>query len=206
MCRQPPIFRSSARPVQNRMVQKDEEVEIAVVDRSRWSDLEQLFESRGGPKSCWCMVWRTMPERPQRSDGPSRKRAMKGRVQSGQPVGLLAYLDGAPAGWCSVAPRPTYKQLGGLTYEGVSEDAVWSIVCFFVTRAARGNGIFERLLTEAITHAQASGAAVVESYPVDPDSPSYRFMGLVSSFEAFGFEEVGRAGSRRHVMSLRTGR
>jgi GNAT superfamily N-acetyltransferase len=88
----------------------------------------------------------------------------------------------------------------------VPDEDIWSIVCFFVKRHARGKGIFKRLLTAAISHAQANGATVVEGYPVDPDSPSYRFMGFVSSFEALGFEEVGKAGSRRHVMSLRINR
>ena len=46
------------------------------------------------------------------------------------------------------------------------------------------------------------GAAVVEAYPVEPDSSSYRFMGLVGTFEAIGFIPVGRAGTRRHVMRL----
>jgi hypothetical protein len=41
---------------------------------------------------------------------------------------------------------------------------------------------------------------VIEAYPVDPDSPSYRFMGFVGVFAAAKFEEVGRAGRRRHVM------
>ena len=29
----------------------EDDVEIAVVDEGRWPDLEQLFQSRGGPKS-----------------------------------------------------------------------------------------------------------------------------------------------------------
>jgi hypothetical protein len=181
----------------------DNDVEIVAVDKGRWPDLEQLFESRGGPKSCWCMIWRDMPESPQRTDGPSRKRALKTRVQAGQQVGLLANRDGEPSAWCSVAPRPTYKRLGGIAYDGVPEEAVWSIVCFFVKRMARNKGMFERLLVDAIAHARARGAAVMEAYPVDPDSPSYRFMGFVSQFQARGFKEVGRAGSRRHVLSLR---
>ena len=147
---------------------QQDDVEVAVVDESRWPDLEQLFESRGGPKSCWCMVWRDMPELPQRSDGPSRKRALKSRVQSGQQVGLLAYLGGEPTAWCSIAPRHTYRRLGGATYEGVPERAVWSIVCFFVKRAARGSGIFERLLADAVAHARASGAPIIEGYPAPP--------------------------------------
>ena len=31
------------------------------VDAGRWPDFERLFESRGGPKACWCMVWRATP-------------------------------------------------------------------------------------------------------------------------------------------------
>jgi hypothetical protein len=44
---------------------------------------------------------------------------------------------------------------------------------------------------------------VVEAYPVDADSPSYRFMGFVPVFAEAGFAEVGREGKRRHVMRLR---
>ena len=39
----------------------DDEIEFHEVDRGRWSDLEGLFDSTGGPKYCWCMVWRNMP-------------------------------------------------------------------------------------------------------------------------------------------------
>lgn len=60
----------------------------------------------------------------------------------------------------------------------------------------------KQFLGAAIAHAKSRGASIVEAYPVDPDSPSYRFMGFVPAFEQAGFEEVGRAGSRRHVMRL----
>jgi hypothetical protein len=59
-----------------------------------------------------------------------------------------------------------------------------------------------QLLAAAIAHAKAKGASIVEAYPVDPDSPSYRFMGFVPTFREAGFEEVGRAGTRRHVVRL----
>ena len=73
-----------------------------------------------------------------------------------------------------------------------------------VARKARGIGVMTHLLGSAIIHARRRGAAVVvEAYPVDPDSPSYRFMGFVPTFEALGFEEVGRAGTRRHIMRLK---
>ena len=55
---------------------------------------------------------------------------------------------------------------------------------------------------DATGRADSSGAGIpVIEFPVDPDSPSYRFMGFVRFFEAAGFREVGRAGSRRHVIN-----
>lgn len=39
--------------------------------------------------------------------------------------------------WCSVAPRPTLRPLGGPEADKRDEDSVWSLVCFFVTRRFR---------------------------------------------------------------------
>ncbi len=164
--------------------------------------MQRLFESRGGPKNCWCMVWRATPEEARHPDGASRKAAMARRIDAGVPVGLLGYLDGEPVAWCSIAPRDTYRPLGGIEAAPGGRERVWSIVCFFVKRDLRGAGVTARLIQAAVAHARANGATVIEAYPVDPDSPSYRFMGFVSSFAAAGFREVGRAGSRRHVMRL----
>jgi GNAT superfamily N-acetyltransferase len=72
-------------------------------------------------------------------------------------------------------------------------------------KACRGHGLMTNLLTSAIAHARQRGAAILAAYPVDPDSPSYRFMGFVPTFEAHGFTEVGRAGTRRHVLRLNLG-
>ncbi len=172
------------------------------VGRERWADLERLFESRGGPKACWCMVWRATPPERRRTDGASRKAALRRRVQAGVPVGLLGYLDGEPVAWCSIAPRPTYRPLGGPSLPGEAPERVWSLVCFFVPRRLRGQGIMKRLIEAAVAHARRKGATVVEAYPVDPASPSYRFMGFTAAFAAAGFREVGTAGIRRHVMRL----
>ncbi len=50
-------------------------VSTATVD-----DLTSLFEARGGPKHCWCMLWRSMP-----SADPSRQAAVKSVVRPGTP-------------------------------------------------------------------------------------------------------------------------
>jgi hypothetical protein len=170
------------------------------VDGTGWRDLEQLFEAPGGPKHCWCMVWRPMPKGASRPDKRAKKAALKGCVERGVPIGVLGYLDGEPAAWCSIAPRETYRNLGGLDDKPDKPERVWSVVCFFVPRRLRGQDVMKQLIEAA--HAQGKGATVVEAYPVDPDAPSYRLMGFTATFAAAGFREVGRAGTRRHVMRL----
>lgn len=64
-------------------------------------------------------------------------------------------------------------------------------------------GLTARLLEAAIDQARRKGATLIEAYPVDPNLPSYRFMGFVGAFKKAGFVEVGRAGTRRHVMRLK---
>ena len=169
------------------------------VDEARWPDFEALFESPGGPKYCWCMAWRARgPET--KLPGPERKACLRRRVRDGVPVGLLGYLAGRPVAWCSIAPRSTYRGLDTIAPPEGREEAVWSIACFYARREVRRQGLTRRMIEAALEHAGARGAKIVEAYPVDPDSPSYRFMGFVGTFEAVGFRHVGTAGSRRHVM------
>ncbi|MBI5715668.1 MAG: GNAT family N-acetyltransferase [Chloroflexi bacterium] len=170
------------------------------VTADTWTDFERLFECRGSPKACWCMVWRATPEEAKHKDGASRKAAIAKRITSGTIVGLLGYLDEEPVVWCSVAPRSTYRRL---VDDGSSDEGVWSIACFFVVRRLRRRGITQRIIAAAVNFAKSRGASIVEAYPVDPESPSYRFMGFIPTFEASGFQEVGRAGTRRHIFRLR---
>jgi RimJ/RimL family protein N-acetyltransferase len=170
------------------------------VSRANRADFATLFESRGGPKSCWCMVWRATPAEAKRTDGKSRRAAMQARIDDRVPVGILAYHQDAPVAWCSIAPRDTYRPLGGLDEDAGQQ--IWSLVCFFIKRQFRGRGLMHKLIGAAIEHAARGGATVVEAYPVDANSPSYRFMGFVDVFHESGFKEVGTAGRRRHVMQL----
>lgn len=165
-----------------------------------WPDFEALFESKGAPSYCWCMAWRATKEEKTDSSNASRKRAMKSRVDNNTPIGLLGYLDKEAVAWCSVAPSTTYQRLR--KDEEPSND-VWSIVCFFIRREYRGQNLTKVLLEAAVRHAKKRGAKIVEAYPVDPDSPSYRYMGFVPMFKEAGFHEVAKAGTRRHVVRRR---
>ena len=180
-----------------------DEIVFREVNRETWPDFASLFESRGGPKSCWCMVWRATAAEAKRPDGTNRRAAMKSRIDAGVPVGILGYRQGTAIAWCSIAPRPTYRPLGGM--EDAAHEAVWSLACFFIKREFRKQGLVDQVLRAAVEHAARDGATIVEAYPVDADSPSYRFMGFVETFGKAGFQEVGRAGRRRHVMRLAIG-
>lgn len=174
-------------------------LEFHPVTTDRWADFELLFESRGGPHYCWCMAWRINTHKKTMPGKAGKKASICDLVHRGVPIGLLAYRDTQPIAWCSIAPRDTYRALGG---DGTI-DGVWSLVCFFIKRPFRNKGVTSQLIGAAVQYARSNGARYIEAYPVAPDSPSYRFMGFVSTFEKAGFQFVKRAGARRNVMILK---
>lgn len=171
-------------------------LEIRPVGQGNWHDLEVLFESRGGPHYCWCMAWRKNELKKSLPGKPGKKESLKRRVDQGTPVGLVGYVEEEAVAWCSVAPRETYRKLGGDETLG----DVWSVVCFFVKRPFRNRGFTSDLIDAALAYAKENGAVHLESFPVDPGSSTYRFMGLRPAFEDKGFEYVRPVGTRRHLM------
>jgi len=170
------------------------------VTTANQADFEALFNAPGGPKYCWCMVWRGSPAEKKEKGGAAKHTQIIKRIEADTPIGLLAYEDGAPCAWVSIAPRVTHIKLGGP--EAESGEKIWSLTCMYVPRKRRGQGLAHQLIAAAITHARQQGATIVEAYPVKPDSPSYKFMGTLPAFEAAGFIHVQPAGTRRHVMRL----
>jgi GNAT superfamily N-acetyltransferase len=170
------------------------------VTKSTRDDFVALFESPSAPKYCWCMAWRADKEE-RKAPGPKRKPMMMKRIAEGVPVGILGYDKGKPVAWVSIAPKETYRNgLGGPETE--DGDKIWSLVCMFLKKDHRGGGIAHQLIDAAVKQAKKRGATMVEAYPVDPDSPSYRYMGFVPAYVEAGFKRVGSEGSRRHVVRL----
>jgi GNAT superfamily N-acetyltransferase len=186
-------------------------VEVHPVTPERWRDLERLFGERGACGGCWCMWWRLSRPEFERSKGAGNKRALEALVESGKVPGLLAYVDGEPAGWCALGPRESYPRLvRSRILKPVDEEPVWSVVCFFVDRPHRRRGMTVRLLRAAADHARERGASILEGYPVDPKGPelpdAFVWTGLAAAFRAAGFEEVARRSETRPVMRLALGR
>lgn len=163
-------------------------------------DFIEVFDGRGGPRHCWCMVWRATKEELKDNSGPSRRKQMLGRIDARTPVGLVAYAEGEPVAWVSIAPKGTFRGLGGPETE--AGEKIWSLTCMYMRSRFRGTGAGHQLIAAAISRAKRAGATILEAYPVAPDSPSYRFMGFIPAFKTAGFKEIERAGTRRHVMRL----
>lgn len=179
-------------------------VEVHPLTPARWADLEKLFGPNGGYGGCWCMYFRMRSSENARAKASERRAAMKALVSSGPPPGLIAYVNGEPAGWVSVDARERFTMLKySRMYKPVDEEPVWTIVCFVVGRSHRRQGLMGHLLQGAIDYARDKGAGILEAYPVEsPESlKGYAgYTGIRSVFERAGFEEVARLANGRPVM------
>ena len=125
--------------------------------------------------------------------------------------GLVAYLDGEPAGWCAVEPRNHYARLLRNTrvpWDGRVEDkadgSVWAVTCFVTRTGFRRRGIARALARAAVDFARESGARAVEGYPMTTKMviSGELHPGTRSMFAAAGYAEVSHPTLRRVVMRI----
>lgn len=171
------------------------------VTQERLADLAHFSERHGKFRYCSCMRWRLTSTDYKHSTKESRVAALDDLVCHGTPVGVLAYQDGEPVGWCSVAPRETYAALERFRALPRLDDApVWSAVCFFVDSSVRRSGVTLGLLCAAVDYAVSQGATIIEGYPVEPGPHLYSYMGSPATFLRAGFQNVTPPGQARLVM------
>jgi len=180
-------------------------LEVHLLTPERWEHLERLFGPRGACGGCWCMWWRLTAKEFERQKGEENRRAMKRKVKSGEVPGLLAYHDGEPVGWCSVAPREAYPRLErSRVLKRVDDQPVWSVVCFYVAKQYRRRGVTRELLEASIDYVRDRGGTILEGYPTEPKSERapdlFLYHGIPSVFAEAGFVEVARRSERRPIM------
>ena len=173
----------------------------------RFDDFRAVVGPKTGINGCWCMAYRNSG-----LDAEGRIAYMRQECSAEPGPGVLAYVDDEPAGWCSVAPRSTYRRLmNSRTIPFVDDRDAWSVVCFVVRAGHRRKGLMHYLLEGAVDHAGRMGAEVVEGYPADAGDGRVDvisgYVGTTRLFEAHGFhravQTTGVSGGKpRWVMRL----
>ena len=111
--------------------------------------------------------------------------------------GLVGYRDGRVVGWVSLGPREDYERLAFSKILAPLDDTpVWSIVCFVVSRRARGQGVASALLAAAIDVRPRTRRDDPGGLPGRhgrwPRSPANAYHGPLPMFERAGFRVVER--------------
>ncbi len=163
---------------------------------------------RPDARGCWCMAYRD-------SRVPVGERAARMRAEcASEPgPGVLVYVDDIVAGWCSIAPRASYRRLlNSRTIPVLDDSDAWIAVCFVVRAGYRKHGLMHSLLAGALQHAAAHDAEIVEGYPVDADGGRVDvisgYVGTVELFERAGFQRAaattGRSGGQQRWVMRKT--
>ena len=196
-----------------------EPIQVVPANEARWEDLQTVFGERGTARYCQCQRYKLAPREAFKSY-PAEERARRLREQTNpdtpgahSTTGLIAYVDGEPAGWCAVQPRTAYPSLLRVyrtPWEGRSEDktddSVWAVTCVFVRAGFRKRGVAYALAKAAVEHARSRGARALEAYPMRSEIGEVTWdeihVGAQSIFVGAGMAEVSRPGIRRAVMRV----
>jgi GNAT superfamily N-acetyltransferase len=183
--------------------------DIRPLDQTMIADLGGLLATDKGSAGCWCM-WFIIRVRDYHAAGSAGNEASLRTLaaRSTQPMGLLAYRDGEPVGWCAVGPRSRYSRaIATPTFKGrnpAEDDAVWLLPCLFVRKDARKLGLSEKLVRAAVRLAGERGAKAVEAFPHlgHERRSSDLQVGFEPIFSRCGFEVVRQPSPSRAVMRL----
>lgn len=195
----------------------EHDLRIVPANGASWEDLQKIFSARD-PDRCQCQrfkvpgwIWRD-------STYEQRKFMFEEETACGEPdapdtTGLVAYVDGEPAGWVAVQPRITYPKLRTLRVpwtdrdEDKDDEGVWAVTCFAVRKGYRGRGLTYPLAQAAVEFARERGARALEGYPMltEPGKTitwGELHVGARQVFEEAGFKEVSNPTKRRFVMRI----
>jgi GNAT superfamily N-acetyltransferase len=180
-----------------------------VVGPNDWPTVGAFFEPKGLVENCWCTYFRMTSKERSGCGSAARKEKLRDLVEAGERVGVLASVDGVPVGWLGAGPRLGFPRLRGSRaakpIEGDDTERIWSIVCLYLTRDHRRQGLVRVLIDRAVDWAREEKADLIEAYPEDDRNPGAAFdrdsfHGRVSTFESCGFTVVEPRLQRRALV------
>ena len=171
-------------------------------------DLSSLFCSDATADKCWCMWFiRSVKEFHQVGHDGNKTSLIEIVKREKLPVGILAYHEGDPKGWCAVGPRERFvRGIKTPTYRTQDPDPfkkVWLVPCFFVREDARGLGLSQALLGAAVELAINYGAEAIDGFPIVSDkkrSHGEIQVGFEKVFLQYGFKVMRRPSKNRVVV------
>jgi GNAT superfamily N-acetyltransferase len=200
-----------------RQVIEDTQVTFRPANEASWEDLQTVFGTvDAGQCQCqrfkirgWMWSVSTLDERM----AMLQDQTACGTPDSSSTSGLIAYVDGEPAGWVAVEPRTAYVKLRTSRVpwtdrsEDKDDDSVWSVTCMVVRKGFRGRGLTYQLARATIDHASSCGARALEAYPMftQPGKTitwGELHVGPHQAFEEAGFHQVSHPTLRRTVMRI----
>jgi GNAT superfamily N-acetyltransferase len=192
-------------------------ISIRPANAASCEDLDAVFGTRGPASRCRCQRYK-LARRESFAAFPTEVRAdrLRRQTECGHPgsdttSGLVAYLDGEPAGWCAVEPRTAYEGLVRNNRvpwtdraEEKTDDSVWAVTCVFARAGCRKQGIGRALARAAVEFARERGARAIEGYPMTTKDALLEelHVGTEAMFADAGFTEVTRPTLRRAVMRI----
>lgn len=181
---------------------------MAPLDLDRVDDLARVFACDAVTGGCWCM-WHIVRVVDFHAAGAAgnRESFVSMLASSDEPLGVIAYDDGEPVGWCAVGPTARYvRAMKTPTLRGrdpAEDDGVWFVPCFFVAPQARDRGVAAALIAGAVAVARDHGAVAIEGFPDAEGKRSLRgAYGGERLFREAGFEPVRRPSDARVIMRL----
>lgn len=178
----------------------------------RWDDVQHALTGGGDGASCQC-IWPMLSNKDwSATTRAQRTEMLRAELDAGPPPGLIAYVDGAAAGWIRIGPRtaqtriPRTRIIAKSTAEPLDDPGVWAVTCFVVRREHRGMGLNGMLLDAAVEFARDAGARLIEGYPIDTGGAPVRsndlYHGALSTFLRAGFVEAATMKPGRALVTL----
>jgi GNAT superfamily N-acetyltransferase len=192
---------------------------IVPANEASWADLQAIFGETDYPGRCYCQRYKTRTCHWSTLTLQERRDRLRAQARCDEPdadgtAGLVAYLDGEPAGWVAVEPRVDFPRLQALPTpwrtrpdEDKADEGVWSVTCFAVRRGYRKRGLTYAMAAATVGYARERGARALEAYPMitEPGKEitwGELHVGSRQVFEDAGFTEVSHPSKRRYVMRI----